>query len=124
MMERIITGLMLVVAVIHLVPIRSLFGAAQLEALYGVDVSDPNLAILMRHRAVLFGILGTFFVYAAFVPAAQPIAFAAASASIASFFVLAAVARGFSDSIRKIVVGDVVAAIALVAAIGLYIAKS
>jgi hypothetical protein len=86
MIERTITGLMLVVAVIHLIPISGFFGAAQLEALYGIEVSDPNLAILMRHRAVLFGILGTFFAYAAFVPAVQPIAFVAASVSIASFF--------------------------------------
>ncbi|MGB8222481.1 MAG: hypothetical protein WCF10_07830, partial [Polyangiales bacterium] len=89
MIARTITGLMLVVAVIHLVPIRGFFGAAQLEALYGIEVRDPNLVILMRHRAVLFGILGSFFVYAAFVPAVQPIAFLAASVSIASFFILA-----------------------------------
>lgn len=124
MIERTITGLMLVVAAIHLVPISGFFGATQLEALYGIELSDPNLVILMRHRAVLFGILGTFFVYAAFVPAVQPLAFVAASVSIASFFFLALAANGFSDALRKIVIGDVVAAVALVAAIGLYMAKS
>ena len=29
----------------------------------------------MRHRAVLFGLLGLFFIYAAFYPAYQPLAF-------------------------------------------------
>ena len=124
MIERTITGLMLVVAAIHLVPISGFFGAAQLESLYGIELPDSNLVILMRHRAVLFGILGTFFVYAAFVPAVQPIAFVAALVSVASFFFLAFTANGFSDAIRKIVIGDVVAAVALLAAIGLYIAKS
>ncbi len=33
-------------------------GRRRLEALYGVDIEDPNLLLAMRHRAVLFGLLG------------------------------------------------------------------
>ncbi|MGB5809713.1 MAG: hypothetical protein WBG86_04230 [Polyangiales bacterium] len=121
--DRVITGALLVVAAIHLVPLTGFFGAARLEALYGISVSDANLAVLMRHRAVLFGILGAFFAYAAFVPAWQPAAFVAALVSIASFFYLAFVTEGAGDAIRKIVVGDIVAAVALFVAIGLYVTK-
>jgi len=52
----------------------------------------------------LFGILGTFFAYAAITPALQPMAFIAAFASLASFFFLSLSVGGFSDSIRKVVV--------------------
>ena len=124
MVEWTITGLMLVVAAIHLVPISGFFGADRLASLYGIDVTSGTLKILMRHRAVLFGILGTFFAYAAFNPTVQPIAFVAAFASLASFFFLAFSIGELSDPIRKIVIGDVVASVCLVAAIVLYVIKT
>lgn len=124
MVEHTITGLMLVVAVIHLVPIAGFFGADRLNALYGMEIVDPNLLILMRHRAVLFGIVGAFFAYAAFVPALQPVAFVGAFVTISAFFYLAFEADGFSAAIRKIVVGDVVAAICLAGAVGLYVLRA
>ncbi len=120
MVENVITGLMLVVAVIHLVPITGFLGANRLSALYGIEVDSLDLEILMRHRAVLFGILGTFFAYAAFVPELQPIAFVAAAASLASFFYLAVAVGNYGRPIRKIVVGDVIAVICLAAAVLLY----
>ena len=124
MVDGAITALMLVVAAIHLVPITGFLGAGRLSALYGIDVTDGNLEILMRHRAVLFGILGVFFAYAAFTPVVQPIAFVAAAASLASFFYLAFSASETSGPIRKIVIGDVVAAVCLIGAIALYVIKS
>jgi hypothetical protein len=69
---------------------------------------------------VLFGILGTFFAYAAFVPAVQPLAFAAAAVSLGSFFYLAFRVGDYGPAIRTIVVGDAVAAVCLVSAIALY----
>jgi hypothetical protein len=114
---------MLVVAVIHLVPVSGFLGADRLTSLYDIQIDDPNLEILMRHRAVLFGILGAFFAYAAFSPAAQPMAFAAALVSVGSFFFLAFSANEYGDAIRKIVIADVVAAVALITAIVLYVIR-
>ncbi len=124
MVERAISGLLLVVAVIHLLPITGFFGADRLASLYGIEITDRNLEILMRHRAILFGILGAFIAYAAFKPALQPMAFIAAFASLASFFYLSLSVGDFSDSIRKIVVADVVASVCLMASIVLYFVKN
>jgi len=121
MLEWTITGLMLIVAVIHLAPTSGILGANRLASLYDLEISDPNLEILMRHRAVLFGILGAFFAYAAFNPAVQPLAFAAALVSLGSFFFLACSANGYGDAIRRIVIVDVVAVVALLGAIVLYV---
>jgi len=115
-----ITALMLIVAAIHLVPLTGFFGARRLSALYGIELDSPDLEILMRHRAVLFGILGTFFAYAAFIPNLQQIAFVGAAASLVFFFYLAFTVGGFGAAIRKIVLGDVVAVVCLVAAVLLY----
>jgi len=66
---------LLVAAVFHLLPATGLFGADRLAALYGVTIEDPGLLLLMRHRAMLFGLLGAFMLYAAwagFVARVQP----------------------------------------------------
>lgn len=120
MTETLITALMLVVAAIHLLPITGFFGAQHLSALYRIDVDSPDLEILMRHRAVLFGILGAFFAYAAFVRAVQPIAFVGASVSLGAFFYLAAAVGNYGRPIRKVVLVDVVAVACLAAAVLLY----
>lgn len=111
------TGLMLIVAAIHLAPITGFFGTRPLRALYGIEVESPDLEILMRHRAMLFGILGAFFAYAAFVPELQPVAFVAATASLASFFYLAVAVGNYRAPIRKVVIADVVAAVCLAGAV-------
>ena len=120
MMKHAIAALLLVVAVIHLLPLAGAAGSRQLRALYGIEIDSPDLEILMRHRAVLFGILGGFFAYAAFVPALQPVAFVAAAMSILSFFYLAGKVGGYGPAIRKVVRADVVAAVCLAAAVVLY----
>jgi len=123
MYERIITGLLLVVAVIHLLPISGFFGVEQLASLYEIKITDGNLEILMRHRAILFGILGGFLAYAAFTPAIQPIAFLAAFISVASFFFLSFSVGEFNEAIRKVVIADIVASVSLLGAIVLYVVK-
>ena len=124
MYECIFSGLLLVVAVIHLLPISGFFGVVRLASLYGITITNADLEILMRHRAMLFGVLGAFFAYAAFNPAVQPIAFIVAFVSLASFFYLSFSVGDFNDSIRKVVIADVVALSCLCVAILLYFIKS
>jgi hypothetical protein len=63
-MKYVVSLALLVVGVIHLLPLSGVAGSERLAALYGLSFDDPNLAILMRHRAVLFGLLGAFMVAA------------------------------------------------------------
>jgi len=123
MTEKLITALMLVVALIHLVPITGVLGVARLESLYDVPISGNNMEILMRHRAVLFGILGVFFAYAAFTPTLQPLSFLVAFATLVSFFYLAFSIGEYNDAIRKIVYADVVAAVCLAGAVVLFYSR-
>ena len=115
-MESVVTGLLVLAGIIHLLPITGVLGEDRLEALYGVPLEDPNLTILLRHRAVLFGILGLFLVYAAFQPALQGLAIVGGMISAVSFLALARAVGGYNASLRKVVIADVVATVALVAA--------
>ena len=93
----VVTAALLVAAVIHLLPLVGVLGATRLEALYGLPVTDANLAILMRHRAVLFGLLGAFLAVAAFRPVLQGAAFVAGFVSVLSFLGLAWSTGGYND---------------------------
>ena len=116
-MQLLVSAMLVVVAVIHLLPLLGVLGATQLASLYGLDFSDPNLAILMRHRAVLFGLMGAFFLYTAFKRPLQPIAFIAAFVSIVSFLVLAWMTGDYNPQVARIFAGDVVALVALAVAV-------
>ncbi len=119
-MEKIITALLVLVGIIHLLPASGVLGAERLNGLYGVSLDDSNLVILMRHRAVLFGLLGLFLIYAAFKPSLQPLAFLAGFVSVISFLAIALSVGGYNSAISKVVIADVVAVIALCIALVLY----
>jgi hypothetical protein len=67
----------------------------------------------MRHRAVLFGLLGAFLVVAAFRPGWQAAALVAAFVSVVSFLLLAWSTGGYNALIGRVVTADIVALVAL-----------
>ncbi len=101
--------LLLVPGVIHLLPLSGVLGADALTRLYGLDFSAPDLEILMRHRAVLFGMLGVLLCTAAFKPALRKIALLAGLASVVSFLVLAHSVAGYGPGVARIVLADWIA---------------
>ncbi|GHG70763.1 phosphopantetheine adenylyltransferase [Comamonas sp. JC664] len=115
-MRFIVPSALIVVGIIHLLPLTGVLGRAQLESLYGADISDPNLLLLMRHRAVLFGLLGAFLVYAAFTPALHAVALLMAAGSVVAFLGLAHPVDTHTPQVRRVVTADVVALALLVAA--------
>lgn len=117
MIPRFITLLLLIVAIIHLLPLAGLLGPEQLNKLYGIVVSNPNLDILMRHRAVLFGILGGFLAIAAFRPAWQAAAITAGVISVGSFLWLIVALGDGSSALRQVFIADVIASVCLLSAI-------
>lgn len=119
-MRQLISAMLVIVAVIHLLPLSGVLGSARLTALYGIPFDEPNLAILMRHRAVLFGLLGAFLLYAAFRPAFQPVAFLAGFASIVSFLYLAWSVGGYNALVGRVFTADLVALACLVIAAAAY----
>jgi len=106
--------MLVVVAVIHLLPLSGVLGAERLATMYGLAVDEPNLAILMRHRAVLFGLLGVFLLAAAFRPEFQIIAFVGGFASVLSFLYLAWSVGGYNAQVARVVYADVLALLCLI----------
>lgn len=112
---------LIITGIIHLLPLSGALGAERLSALYGMAFNDPSLLILMRHRAVLFGLLGLFLILAAFKPAWRPLAFAAGFISVISFLWLAWSVGGYNMQIGRVVLADLIAlACLIVGSIGHY----
>lgn len=120
MLNYTISGLLILIGLIHVLPITGALSQSHLEKLYGINLDDPNLILLMRHRAILFGLLGALCLYAAFSPSTQWLALVAALASIVSFFYFALAAERYNAAIRRVVIADIIAAIAWLAATMLY----
>ena len=100
---------------IHLLPAIGVLGPAKLRTLYGTSASGPDVEILLRHRAVLFGLLGALMVTAAFVPSLQAVAFAAGLLSTLSFVAIARTVGGYNAHLARVVRVDIVALAALTA---------
>jgi len=103
--------MLVAVALIHLPPVLGLLGVAQMERAYGVSLPGPDLAVLMRHRALMFGLLGGFMLVAVFMPALQLAALLLALLSAGGFVVLAFATPGRNAALARIAWVDVAAVI-------------
>ena len=112
-----ITVVLVLVGIIHVLPLAGVLGAERLEAMYGIAVEDPNLLLLLRHRAVLFGILGVFMIVAGFVEAAQRSALFAGMVSTGMFLMLEAACGDTNAHIARVFWTDVVALVLLIVAL-------
>ena len=115
-MNRVIQVLLLVAAVIHLLPLPGVLGAQMLERLYGVPLREPVVTVLLRHRAVLFGIVGGLLGAAVWREELRAVAIAAGLVSAVSFLLLAAA----SEPLRRVVIADVVAVGCVIGAAALH----
>ncbi len=124
MAERILQILLLIVGVIHVLPITGVLGASRLARLYGVSVNEPNLDLLMRHRAVLLALVGAVCVAAAAHAPLRTAALAAGFVSVVSFLGLALPAGTLTAEIRTVVIVDVILLACLAVALGLHIRRA
>ncbi len=109
------------VGVIHLLPIMGVTGSAALARLYGLTISDPNLLILLQHRAVLFAIVGLLQFAAVFRVEWRPLALAVGAVSVVSFLAVALLVGDYNAEIARVVWADVLALLLLaVAAVGVW----
>lgn len=107
------TVLLIGVGILNLLPIAGVLGVGRLEAAYGVVVDGPNMAVLLRHRAVLLGLVGGLVLVSVWLPALRPAASITAGISMLSFCLVALVEPGYTAEVGRIVKLDVAGLIAL-----------
>jgi len=113
MTQIIIVGGFIVAAIINLLPLSGLIGAPPLEKAYGVSVQGPDMAVLLRHRAVLFGVVGGLLLAGAFVPSLRAIGFAAGMVSMVSFLIFRALEGDGNEALARVAMIDYVGIVVL-----------
>ena len=108
-MKWLVPAMLVLVALIHLPPLLGVFGASRMELAYGVQIADPNLAVLMRHRAVLFGLVGALMLAAVFLPPLRASALLISLLSAGSFVLLAWSSAGLNANLGRVAMVDVAA---------------
>ncbi|MEL7296234.1 MAG: phosphopantetheine adenylyltransferase [Pseudomonadota bacterium] len=116
-MRTVITLIFILVGAINALPVVGVISATKLSSLYGIDVASPDLALLLQHRAVLFGLLGGLLVVAAWTPDFRTVAALAGIISMLSFCVLTVLLDVTNPALVRIAWIDVAAVVLL--AIGL-----
>ena len=116
-MKRAISIILVAVGLMNFYPVIGVLSADTLRNLYGVIILDNDLLILMRHRAILFGILGIFIVISAFRPNLQPSAIVVGLISMMAFIGLALGTGELGEPIQKVMIADLIGSLGLVAVI-------
>jgi hypothetical protein len=107
---------MLLSGLIHLLPLVGVAGPSRVAAMDGVRVEGPDLAVLLVHRAVLFGLLGALLVAGAWIDDLQPYAIGAGLVSDLAFLVIARASPGINAAMQRVVRADVGSIVLLVVA--------
>ena len=116
MQSYMVFGLIFIAGIINFIPLIGVISSSRLTRLYGLEFSDPTLELLMRHRAVLFGILGGFMMLAAFKADWQVLAIVMGGLSMTAFVGLAGMIPGSVKQMRGVILADIVGILCLVGA--------
>ena len=100
-------------ALIHLAPLSGVLSAERLEKLYGAKIKDPNVLLAMRHRAVIFGVLGLGLIAAMVWPSVALPVIVGTILSDLAFLVLALMTPDRSPQMTKVLAADVFSLICL-----------
>jgi hypothetical protein len=120
MPDKIVSIVLFIVGIINLLPIIVFFDSAKTVKLYGVPTDGESLIILMRHRAVLLGLVGSALIYTAFKPEFRIFAIALALVSKLTFIFLTFTASDYTAEVRQVALIDVGAIVFLLAVLGIH----
>jgi hypothetical protein len=112
-MTKLVSVIFILVGIINILPAVGMLSSARLEMLYQIKVSNPELEILLRHRAVLFGLVGGLLIYAAISPTTQALAFIAGMISMLSFVLICWRVEHASAALTRIMWIDIFAVVLL-----------
>ena len=116
-MGKVLTLCLVVVGLINFIPVVGVLSAAQLENAYQITLLSADMEVLMRHRALLFGLLGGLVLFSAFKAVYQNVAMVMAGISMVGFALLVLSVEAVNPAVFKVLLVDVVGIFFLTVAI-------
>lgn len=92
-----------------------------LTQLYGIQIDSAELSLLLRHRAVLFGMVGSLLLAAAFLPRLRTQAGFAGLLSMVSSILLFVLTGAGSASLPRVALIDAVVCLVFIVGFGLHL---
>lgn len=123
MKDTAVVAILLAAGLVHLLPVAGVLGGRHLQTLYGVSVEDPAMSLLLRHRAVLFALVGAAMIGAAVWPPARLVGVVVGVVSLGSFLLLAMLTGPTTPALARVFRIDVVLLPLLLVALGLVLRK-
>ena len=121
-MELIFRICLFITGIINLLPFIIAFLPEKIVTSYGIVVPDQNYELLLRHRAVLFGIIGGIMIHAAIGQRNYALAVGVGLVSMVSYLILAYLVEGeINTELSRVAKIDVGAVVILVVGYGLYL---
>ena len=100
--------LLFIAGLINFLPVVGILSAGRISGAYDIEVEGPDLELLLRHRALLFGLVGGFLLVAVFVPAWQWQAITIAGLSMLGFLLLAWELAPVNNALVRIAIADLI----------------
>lgn len=104
--------LLIFVGLMNFIPIIGVISAQQLTKLYGVSIDSADLETLLRHRAVMLGLVGGYLLMAAFRPSLRVPAASIGLVSMVTFVLLSYTTGNVSAEINTVAIADIAGSIA------------
>ena len=115
-MNEAIQVLLFIVGIINFLPVMGVLSADKLSRAYQIELAGSDLIILLRHRALLFGVVGGFIIYSVFVPVYQAASMVMAAITMVGYLYIVWSVGGYNKAIFKVAMVVVVGIICLVLA--------
>ncbi|MGW0639541.1 hypothetical protein [Nocardia salmonicida] len=107
------SALLAAAGLLNTAPVLGALAPRGMYAAYGITPAGPDLEVVLRHRAVLFAIVGVGLVVAVFRPALRPIAIGANAISFGSFLALVIADGSVGPGLMRVAAADIAGLIAL-----------
>ncbi len=120
-MESFFRITLVISAIINLLPFVLAFFPKKIGKSYGIELPNINYELLMRHRAVLFGIVGGFLLFSGITGKYYHTSTTFGLISMLSFMILYLSIKGeFSLELKKVFLIDCFASILLISGFAAY----
>jgi heme A synthase len=113
-MELIFRITLFIAGVINLLPSVLAFLPDKISKSYGFEIPNENYELLLRHRAILFGIIGGLMIYSAVAKKHYEVSTFIGLISMVSFIVLFfLIGKDINSDLKKVMTIDIVGTVIL-----------